>query len=61
VVELDGCAEADFDLHEQFIARHGSTLDVAEEAMALEPLLSRPHARRPERAARGDHGRLGAA
>ena len=34
VVELDGVAEADFDLIDEFIARHGLDLAVAEEAMA---------------------------
>ena len=36
VVELDGTAEADFDLIDEFIARHGLDLAVAEEAMAVE-------------------------
>ncbi len=35
VVELDGVAEADFDLIDEFIARRGLDLAVAEEAMAL--------------------------
>jgi propanediol dehydratase large subunit len=38
VVELDGKAEADFDLLDEFIARHGIDLAVAEEAMALDTL-----------------------
>ena len=38
VVELDGKAEADFDLLDEFIARHGIDVAVAEEAMALETL-----------------------
>jgi propanediol dehydratase large subunit len=38
VVELDGTPEADFDLIDEFIARHGIDLAVAEEAMALETL-----------------------
>jgi propanediol dehydratase large subunit len=36
VVELDGKPEADFDLLDEFIARHGIDLTVAEEAMALQ-------------------------
>jgi propanediol dehydratase large subunit len=53
VVELDGRAEADFDLIDEFIARHGIDVDVAEEAMALEPLqlarmLVDPNVRREE-------------
>ena len=36
VVELDGTPEADFDVLDEFIARHGIDLAVAEEAMALE-------------------------
>ena len=36
VVELDGKAEQEFDLIDEFIARHGLDLTVAEEAMALE-------------------------
>jgi propanediol dehydratase large subunit len=35
IVELDGRAEADFDILDEFIARHGIDLAVAEEAMAL--------------------------
>jgi propanediol dehydratase large subunit len=35
IVELDGKAEADFDLIDEFIARHGIDLTVAKEAMAL--------------------------
>ncbi len=38
VVELDGKPEADFDLLDEFIARHGIDLTVAEEAMALQTL-----------------------
>ncbi len=38
VVELDGKPEAEFDLLDEFIARHGIDLTVAEEAMALETL-----------------------
>jgi propanediol dehydratase large subunit len=38
VVELDGKAEADFDLLDEFIARRGIDLTVAEEAMALDTL-----------------------
>ena len=38
VVELDGAREADFDLIDEFIARHGLDLTVAEEAMALDDL-----------------------
>jgi len=38
VVELDGVAEADFDLLDEFIARHGLDLAVAEEAMAVADL-----------------------
>lgn len=35
VVELDGKSEAEFDLLDEFIARHGLDLGVAEEAMAV--------------------------
>src|SRR5579859_6801634 len=35
VVELDGRPEDQFDLLDEFIARHGIDLGVAEEAMAL--------------------------
>jgi propanediol dehydratase large subunit len=35
VVELDGKQEADFDLLDEFIARHGIDVSVAEEAMAI--------------------------
>ena len=35
IVELDGRAEADFDIIDEFVARHGIDLAVAEEAMAL--------------------------
>jgi propanediol dehydratase large subunit len=35
VTELDGVAEADFDAMDEFIARHGIDITVAEEAMAL--------------------------
>jgi len=38
VVELDGRLEADFDSIDEFIARHGLDLAVAEEAMALDDL-----------------------
>ena len=38
VVEMDGVAEEDFDLLDEFIARHGIDLYVAEEAMAIEDL-----------------------
>src|ERR671932_2280823 len=38
VVELDGKVEADFDILDEFIARHGIDLAVAEEAMAHEPV-----------------------
>ncbi len=38
VVELDGKPEAEFDLLDEFIARHGIDLSVAEEAMALDTL-----------------------
>ena len=36
IVELDGRAEPDFDILDEFIARHGIDLAVAEEAMALD-------------------------
>jgi propanediol dehydratase large subunit len=36
IVELDGRAEADFDILDEFIARRGIDLAVAEEAMALD-------------------------
>ena len=36
VVELDGKAEADFDMLDEFIARRGIDVDVADEAMAIE-------------------------
>jgi propanediol dehydratase large subunit len=35
IVELDGVPEAEFDLLDEFIARHAIDLEVAEEAMAL--------------------------
>src|SRR5215472_12765419 len=35
VVELDGRPEPDFDLIDEFIARHGIDVAVAEEAMAI--------------------------
>ena len=35
VVELDGTAEADFDVVDEFVARHGLDLDVAAEVMVL--------------------------
>jgi len=38
VVELDGKPEADFDLIDEFIARRGIDVSVAEEAMALDTL-----------------------
>jgi propanediol dehydratase large subunit len=38
IVELDGKTEADFDLLDEFIARRGIDLAVAEEAMALDDL-----------------------
>jgi propanediol dehydratase large subunit len=38
VVELDGRAEADFDVVDEFVARHGIDLAVAEEAMATSDL-----------------------
>ncbi len=36
VVELDGKAEAEFDMLDEFIARRGIDVDVADEAMAIE-------------------------
>ena len=36
VVELDGKASDDFDVIDEFIARYGLDLDVAEEAMAID-------------------------
>ena len=36
IVELDGRSEADFDILDEFIARRGIDLTVAEEAMALD-------------------------
>ncbi len=36
VVELDGTPEADFDLIDEFVARHGIDVEVAPEAMALD-------------------------
>ena len=36
IVELDGKAAADFDVIDEFIARYGLDLDVAQEAMALD-------------------------
>ena len=36
VIELDGKSEAEFDMLDEFIARHGLDLAVAEEAMAVE-------------------------
>src|SRR3954453_22828120 len=38
VVEMDGKAEDDFDSIDEFIARHGLDLDVADEAMAVDDL-----------------------
>jgi propanediol dehydratase large subunit len=38
VVELDGRAEPDFDLLDEFIARHGIDVEVAGEAMAIDTL-----------------------
>ncbi|MBS1882122.1 MAG: propanediol/glycerol family dehydratase large subunit [Actinobacteria bacterium] len=38
VVELDGRPAADFDVIDEFVARHGIDLAAAAEAMALEPL-----------------------
>jgi propanediol dehydratase large subunit len=38
IVELDGRPEAQFDLLDEFVARHGIDLAVAEEAMALDTL-----------------------
>jgi propanediol dehydratase large subunit len=38
VAELDGKQEADFDLIDEFVARHGIDVSVCEEAMALDPL-----------------------
>ena len=38
VVELDGTAEADFDVVDAFVARHGLDLDVAPEVMAMPDL-----------------------
>lgn len=38
IVELDGVKESDFDAIDEFIARHGIDLEVAEEAMALTEL-----------------------
>ena len=38
MVELDGKPEAEFDLLDEFIVRHGIDLAVAEEAMALDTL-----------------------
>src|SRR3990170_1037001 len=38
VVELDGKPEAEFDLIDEFVARRGIDLAVAEEAMALDTL-----------------------
>jgi propanediol dehydratase large subunit len=38
VVELDGRAEADFDLLDEFIARHGIDVEMADEAMAIDTL-----------------------
>lgn len=38
IVEMDGRSESDFDSIDEFIARHGIDLDVAEEAMAIEDI-----------------------
>jgi propanediol dehydratase large subunit len=53
VVELDGKAESEFDLLDEFIARHGIDVAVAEEAMALDTvefarMLVDPAVRRSE-------------
>src|SRR4029078_2347467 len=39
VVEMDGKIESDFDSIDEFIARHGLDLGVAEEAMAVDDLV----------------------
>ena len=52
VVELDGKSEAEFDLLDEFIARRGIDLAVAEEAMALDDVAFARHARRRRHAAR---------
>ena len=44
---------ADFDVIDRFVVAHGLDLDVAGEAMALDDLDARAHARRRRRAARG--------
>ena len=38
IVEMDSRSESDFDSIDEFIARHGIDLDVAEEAMAIEDI-----------------------
>lgn len=38
IVEMDGRSESDFDSIDEFIARHGIDIDVAEEAMAIDDI-----------------------
>ena len=53
VVRLDGRAAPEFDVIDRFVVAHGLDLGVAAEAMALDDLDARPHARRPRRTASG--------
>ena len=39
VVEIDGCAEADFDSIDRYIARYAINVDAAAEAMATDSLV----------------------
>ena len=55
VVELDGKPEAEFDLLDEFIARHAIDLGVAEEAMAIATRRLRADDRRPRRPAGRGH------
>lgn len=53
VIEMDSKPEVEFDIIDYFIARHGLDLDVAAEAMTLDPLhfaqmLVDPRTPRPE-------------
>ena len=52
VVELDGTPEADFDLIDEFIARHGIDVDGRRGGDGARHARVRAHARRPGRAAR---------
>ena len=46
VTRMDGRGAAEFDVIDRFVVAHGLDLEVAAEAMALDDLDARPHARR---------------